>query len=383
MSSIHRRGGKYRAMYRDGGGKTRSRTFDRKADAQRWLHEVEADLARGAWIDPNAGRMTVAAYVEGWVAAQEWRTSTRELALSHLRVHILPAFGHRPLESITRTDVQGFVAHLSRTGLAPSTVDTIYRRLVSILESAVYDRLLVRSPAVKIRLPKRGRRHSDSVVVLALDDVGRIADDMPEWIRAIVWTMAMSGLRAGEAAGLTLERVDFLRKEIIVDRQLTTVAGEGPRLAPPKTDSSVRTVPIGDSLIAELNRHLRVREPVEFEPGAHLLFTSRDRRPLWRSVLSGYWRRSAVRLDLPPEARGWHTLRHTYASMLIEGGLSVRAVQARLGHASATETLDTYAHLWPDTDDDTRTVVETAFSNIGRAHAVASAEQPVAARRRS
>ena len=54
------------------------------------------------------------------------------------------------------------------------------------------------------------------------------------------------------------------------------------------------------------------------------------------------------------ECRGPHQLGHHYASVLIESGAKVKVVQSRLGHSSATETLDTYAHLWPDSDDSTR-----------------------------
>jgi len=64
-------------------------------------------------------------------------------------------------------------------------------------------------------------------------------------------------------------------------------------------------------------------------------------------------------LDLPAEARGWHSLRHTHASALIHAGLSVKTVQARLGHASATETLEVYSHLWPDSEDDTRAAIDS------------------------
>jgi integrase len=184
-----------------------------------------------------------------------------------------------------------------------------------------------------------------------------------------VWTIATAGLRPGEAAGLTLERVDFMRREIHVDRQLTTIvrdvedtpAGETRTtavLAPTKTASSVRRIPIADSLVTELNRHLADCPQYEIEPGATLLFTNSKGAPLRRNTMGDTWDRLRTKLDLPPAARGWHSLRHTYASWLIEAGLSVKTVQARLGHASATETLEVYSHLWPDSDDDTRAAIE-------------------------
>ena len=62
--------------------------------------------------------------------------------------------------------------------------------------------------------------------------------------------------------------------------------------------------------------------------------------------------------------RAMHALRHFYASLLIRHGESVKTVQARLGHASAAETLDTYSHLWPDSDDRTRAAVDSVLGRI-------------------
>ena len=360
------RGGKrngWRALWRDHEGRQRSKSFDRKLDAERHLSTVEADLLRGIYVDPRAGQITLSEYAERWMAVQVWRQSTRELAESHLSNHIGPGLGSRKLVAITRTDVQGFVAALEAKGLSPRTVEGIYRRLVSMIEGAVHDRLIVQSPAVKIRLPKVNHTVASQVVALDVDDVHRIAEAAPPWLTAFVWTIATAGLRPGEAAGLTVERVDFMRRSISVDRQLTTLSKGVPQLGPPKTASSVRTIPVADSLIAELNRHMIEHKPVEIEDGASLLFSNRDGRPLRRNTLGDAWDRLRKKLDLPAEARGWHSLRHTYASWLIEDGLSVRTVQARLGHASATETLEVYSHLWPDSDDDTRAAIEARLSH--------------------
>jgi len=64
-----------------------------------------------------------------------------------------------------------------------------------------------------------------------------------------------------------------------------------------------------------------------------------------------------------PEGTRFHDLRHYYASLLIRHGESVKTVQARLGHASAAETLDTYSHLWPDSDDRTREAVDAVLGS--------------------
>ena len=81
---------------------------------------------------------------------------------------------------------------------------------------------------------------------------------------------------------------------------------------------------------------------------------------------SSDWDKSTSRVYmnqlLPRFLTGFHGLRHFYASLLIRHGESVKTVQARLGYASASETLDTYSHLWPDSDDRTRTAVDSVLS---------------------
>ena len=147
------------------------------------------------------------------MAAQVWRAGTRATARSHVDNHIGPALGSRQLATITRTDVQAFVASLTAKGLAPTTVHGIHVRLVSFFEAAVHDGKIVRSPAIKIQLPKTIKTAASQVVALDLDDVRRIADAAPPHLTAFVWLIATAGLRPGEAARLTVERVNFLQED--------------------------------------------------------------------------------------------------------------------------------------------------------------------------
>ena len=86
--------------------------------------------------------------------------------------------------------------------------------------------------------------------------------------------------------------------------------------------------------------------------------------------------RSSAGGGLLPERTGLHVIRHLYASLLIRHGESVKTVQARLGHASAAITLDTYSHLWPDADDTTRAAVELALGGGAAADSLRTADQP-------
>jgi hypothetical protein len=90
-------GDRWRARYLDPDGRERARTFARKADAQRFLAGVESDKSRGLYVDPAAGRVTLGEYAQKWQASQVHRRTTAANFDSHLRNHILPTFGDRPL----------------------------------------------------------------------------------------------------------------------------------------------------------------------------------------------------------------------------------------------------------------------------------------------
>jgi integrase len=116
----------------------------------------------------------------------------------------------------------------------------------------------------------------------------------------------------------------------------------------------VTVIPIPKFLVDELTAHL-----AEFGVGEQgLLFTDDDGRLLRRSRFSEKVWRPAVIKAKAREGTVFHDLRHYYAILLIRSGASVKTVQTLLGHSSVLETLDTYSHLWPDSDDHTREAVE-------------------------
>ena len=106
------------------------------------------------------------------------------------------------------------------------------------------------------------------------------------------------------------------------------------------------------------------QSPLErYGPNADgLVFTDAKGEPIRRNALGHLWRRAAVKAGV--EGFTPHDLRHYAASVLIDQGASVKAVQRHLGHSSATTTLDTYAHLWPDSEDVTRRALEAGVAAI-------------------
>jgi integrase len=353
MASVSKRpDGRWRARYRDPQGKEHAKHFDRKIDGERWLTTVEHSKLTGEYVDPGAGRITFETYAEEWRAVQVHRPSTAAQVETNLRRNVYPVIGNRPIGQIRTSEVQAMVKGLSAT-LAPGTVELVYRYTAAVFLAAVRDRVITSTPCEGIKLPKAERRQ---VVPMSLGQVVGLTEGLPERYRALVTLGAGSGLRQGEAFGLTVDRVDFLRGTVKVDRQLVLMPSGPPTFGPPKTEASYRTIPVPQLVVDALSAHL-----AEFGRGTDgLIFTNTDGGPIRRTRFSDVWRPVAKAVGLPPRT-GFHALRHFYASALIHHGESVKVVQSRLGHATAAETLDTYSHLWPDSEDRTRAAVEAAF----------------------
>lgn len=353
MASITRRpNGQWRARVPVGHGRQVAKHFPRKVDAQRWAAIEEAKLARGEWLDPRTSRLTVREYGETWRASRSVRTSTAAQYESHLRIHVYPVLGDRPLVALRPSELSAWVRGLTDT-LAPATAETVARILGSIFRSAVLDRLITVSPMAGVRVPSPQR---EMVTPLTPEQVAALMDAVPPRLRALVAVGAGCGLRVSEAVALSPSSVDFLRHTVRVDRQL----GAGGVVGPPKTRTSVRVVPLPDPVAWELSAHLERWPAVDVPGTGELVFTSAAGRPLNRSRVGDALRIAVPRAGLPAGTT-FHDLRHHCASLLIAAGLSVKAVQSILGHATAAETLDTYGHLWPAEGAAMRGAIERAW----------------------
>lgn len=164
--------------------------------------------------------------------------------------------------------------------------------------------------------------------------------------------MAYAGLRIGEAAGLQMGDIDFLRRTIHVQRQIQNRVG-GLDIFGPKHGSE-RVVPVPDELVQRLSRHI---EAIGAYGDERWMFG----RPPSPTALRHYFVnacRTASITGVTP-----HDMRHHYASGLIRGGLDAVAVSRALGHSSPAITLDVYAHIWPDAADRTRAAATALMSS--------------------
>ncbi len=354
MASVAKRpDGRWRARYRDEAGKEHSKHFARKVDGQRWLDEVTAAVVTGQYVDPRAGRETVEQYAERWRGMQDHRPGTAALYERVLRLHVYPVLGDLPLRSVRHSHARAFVTSASRR-LAPNTARQVHAITRTIFRSAVADKLIAETPFEKIALPKVQR---SEVRPPTMDNVRALVEAAPTRLRALVLLAAGSGLRSGEVLGLDVDRVDFLRREVRVDRQLVYISGQPPFLGPPKTPESVRTVPLPSFVVDELAAHLAAFPVAD----GGLIFQADKGGPILRTTLNGRWRQTLARAGVD-EGLHLHHLRHGYASWLNAAGVPFTTVMELLGHAPQGVTWATYTHRVDGWDRQVRSVLDEAWA---------------------
>ncbi|MDP9093411.1 MAG: site-specific integrase [Actinomycetota bacterium] len=360
MASVEKRtrDGKVRwyARYRDPSGQQRTKTFDRKVDAERFLTSVEGSKLAGAYIDPARAKTTVGTVADQWKAGKiNLKPTTRARYESALDVHVLKRWRDVPLERVEHGDIQAWLSDLIAAGQSAASVRKCFGVLSSILALAVRDRRIPSSPAAGIMLPRvvdRPRRYLTAVQVTQLAAAAAIPPH--ERVRAAyaqyrlaVFVLAYCGLRWSELAALRVRSVDLMRKRLDVAEAVTEVNGAQLVWGTPKSHER-RSVPLPGFLVDELTPHLAGRAQDA------LVFTTLRGAPMRNRNARRDWFDDAAEAIGEPDLTP-HGLRHTAASLAVSAGANVKAVQRMLGHASAAMTLDQYADLF---DDDLDAVAE-------------------------
>lgn len=344
-STIDRRdNGRYRARYVGPDKGWKSKTFDRKIDAERWLRHQLSSIDRGDWIDPALRRTQFGELADRWLSTiAGLRPKTRANYESLLRHRVLPRFGELELAQINRVTAREWLAGLQATGLSASRTRQARQVLSSILELAVDGGYLAANPARGINVQGGQEReilHLDAAQVRGLIDA---AEELRPGSGLLVQILAYGGLRWGEAVAIRRGRCGLLRSKLIIRESLSEVRGHL-YFGPTKTHKD-RVIVLPKFLRDGLAAHLAVHVPAE--PDA-LVFTSPKGEPLrisnWRRRV---WRPACELAGMPDSLR-IHDLRHRAASLLVSAGANVKVVQRHLGHSTATQTLDRYAHLFTE-----------------------------------
>jgi len=365
-------GMRYRARYVGPDGTEKSKSFpDRqKRLADQWLSQIEADMSRGQYIDPQAGRLTVRQHAERWLASLTMDPGTFVGTEQRIRLHVLPYLGSRTLGSLRPTHIREWLRKLQDGGVAPAYQRVIFANLGTMLTAAVDDRLISENPcrSSSVRAPKLDPRR---IVPWPRERVLAVRSALPEPYRPMVDLAGGCGMRQGEVLGLAVDDVDFVEGVVHVLRQVKLIRNR-PVFAVPK-GGKTRTIPLPESVARSLEEHITQHPPsavtlpwraVDGSPVTATMLFYRDRgRPVNRNDFNRHAWRLALDAAGVPHGRenGMHALRHFYASVLLDAGESVKAVSEYLGHHDPGFTLRTYTHLMPSSEKRTREAVNLAF----------------------
>ena len=345
-----RRDGRYEGRYvlgRNANGKTKfGYIYGRRySDVHKRLLLKRAALQenRGLFAD---GRRTLCQWMERWLqteVAGSVKDSSYQACLRQYHRHIAPTIGRLEITAITQADVHGFLSELRAAGLAGNTVKGVFRLLKAALKFAVEEGVLRRDPCRKIRLESaewKEQRVLSRGEQGALQEAAQTSEGLPALLALY------TGMRLGEVCALKWTDIDWERRTISVRRTAQRVArsgrgdgrGDGHRtivtIGTPKTKRSRRVLPVPEFVLTLIKR-LMGSGTSEFVFGS-------GARPAEPRTVQRRFGRLAERLGLT--GVHFHTLRHSFATRMLELGADVKTVSVILGHSSIQTTLDVYAH---------------------------------------
>ena len=267
--------------------------------------------------------------------------ATQQIYSVLLDKHLVPRFGEECIADINTPEVQRFILEKLKEGYAWETASHMRHLLSKVLGTAKDWRYLPDNPVLGVEMPERTLKRPRRS--LSIEELRRLLSKMNEPERTITMIAALAGLRIGEILGLRWGRVHLDRSTL----QIEELCYKGV-FGTPKTRASRRSAPLAPVVVQALEGH---RSRCSGNSADALVFCDRDGEPLSadnlrKKRLASACRRAGVRrID-------WHTLRHTYSTLLHDLGTPIKVQQTLLGHSSAATTMDVYTHPVSESERD-------------------------------
>ena len=319
--------GRYQASFIGPSGLRQSAptTFKTRTDADRWLTVVEADIARGAWLDEGLGRESFGNYARAWLRDHpKMGPRYRETCERNLRLHLAP-LEDIPLRALTPAVVREWYASALRGRGGRTSIQQSYRFLRAVLNTAVRDGAIVKNPC---SIAGAGADRAKERPIASPAQVAALIEAITPRYRAAVLLAAWCGLRRGEVLGLRRDDVDLAAGTVTVRRNRVELleGGRDAFDAEPKTDAGKRTVVVPPHILPVLAAHM-----TEWA-GPDRVFVGRDGRPMRGDAIRQAFGRARVTAGMP--GFRFHDLRHTGQTLAAATGATVKDLMRRLGHAS-------------------------------------------------
>jgi len=362
-----RKDGKYEARFTVSG-----KRYSVYGNTVKECREKESDtrekIKKGVYIDKQ--KITFGQYYQEWKTAREGtvKEATAYSIESQYRINLEPAFGKRKLVDIEKREVVKFQQELSEKYKA-STVNLVLVNLKSIMNSAVVDGILERSPAAGVKPVKDNGEPASKTYHRALtqEEQGlfmKYAEK--EWLYELLAFLLCTGLRVGEAAALTWSDIDYVKNVIHVTKTVSKSKDGHGMVGSPKSRAGIREIPLNDSIKRILKSQ---KEKQRLFYGnvislSHHVFTGQNSTRVYDSTANTTVKRVLEKMKsdgVRIEHFTVHAFRDTFATRYIEQGGSPQVLKTILGHSSLSMTMDLYSHVMPNTRQEEMNNIKIAF----------------------
>jgi integrase len=348
---------RYRVRAAGGKWKQKSETLYDLSGRKAARAVLELRIREASTTDLETSEMTFREFVEAYwnpsLDRKGLKLSTRESYKSALERHILPVFGDYRIKDVAPLHVEGFSQAKTENGLSGKTVRNLLLVLQGIFSLALDNDLILKSPIRRSHKPIYRRKEKP---VWSPEQVKAILQAASVEHRAFFCCAGLTGPRLGELLGLQWKHIDLIGRKLRIEQSLW----HG-QLVAPKTQGSVRTIFFGETLANALKDHFERtghKEPEAF------VFCNKDGSPLNPDVL----RKDVLypildRLQIPRSsgASGFHTFRHSAASILNERTGNLKLVQKLLGHSTVDMTANVYTHTSDESEREAALAIEQAI----------------------
>lgn len=335
-----------------------SRYASTEDEAVRLLHQLSFQYGGN---QPKVSNMTLGDWLDLWLSVymrHSLKQSTYNSYDSYAKNHFKPALGDIRLTDLTTRMLQQLYNYkLEYEGLSPKTIRNLNLYLHKALGQAKNEGLILANPAEGINLPRAGK---PQIEILTRDEQARLVQASYQHRYGVfIRLVLMTGIRLGELLGLQWSDIDFRAKMLHVRRTLNrlqkrdvSLDSELPRteivIQEPKTENSVRDIPLLAPVISDLLNWRKVQEQDCLTSGEaytenDFIVTNPKGNFIEPRTFSDYYNQILQIAGLRHFT--FHALRHTFASRAMEQGMDKKTLSTILGHYSIAFTLDTYAHV--------------------------------------
>ena len=354
MACIAKRRGRYIIDFYDNKGARRWVTLPRgstKKKALDSLREIEDQLRRGVYL-PAKKIPTFEEVAKDWMEHKKHtlRETTWEIYGSHMRTH-LTGFNPIAVNRISTAMVEKFISSKLSEGMHINTLRKTLVILGQIMAYAVRHGYKENNPVRDAERPRDNRKDEKIAKILPPEDIRAFLEEVEGQKYKTFFLMSiMTGARQGELIGLKWTDIDFEKAQVHIQRTFT----KG-RFFTTKTEQSNRRVDLGPTVLMELKKWKLACPRNRLD----LVFPNEVGDPMnYSNMMQRYFLPALKKAGLPRIR--FHDLRHINASLRIEQSENIKYIQSQLGHSSPMVTLNVYAHLMKDTNQEAACRLEEA-----------------------